>query len=263
MPAEEFDYGDYDLEEDVTPVPTSEALAYPDVEKNDVEETAQRLGFTSAVGVKPADAIATARSWSKSRKFVGVGMCLATVRQYYGVPSGVATAADSWHMSAHKRQVHDGVACPRGAPVYWTGGSKGAGHIAIAIGGGLCYSTDWKEAGKIDIARIDDITTQWGLDFKGYTFEVNGVQVWKPAQPKQTVHLHNLRPGARSTDVLHVKKVLRDKGYRGFLTTSNKYGRGVQKAYAKFQTRLGYTGRDANGVPGSLSLKRLGFRVAS
>lgn len=263
---EEFDYGDYDLEEDVSPVPLTQALPYPDVEKNDLplaSEFSQRLGFTSVVGVKPGEAIATARSWSKSRKFVGVGMCLATVRQYYGVPAGVATAADSWQMSEHKRQVANGLACPRGTPVYWTGGSKGAGHIAISIGGGLCYSTDWKEAGKIDIARIDEITTLWGLDFKGYTFEVNGVQVWKPAPPEPTVHLHNLQPGDRNDDVLKVKKALHDKGYRGFFVNSKRFGVGTKRAYAKFQSRLGYNGKDANGIPGRLSLRRLGFKVAT
>ena len=35
MSEEEFDYGDYDLEEDETAVPASEALDFPDVENQD------------------------------------------------------------------------------------------------------------------------------------------------------------------------------------------------------------------------------------
>ena len=219
--------------------------------------------FTSSVGVKPKEAIATARDWSRSRKWVGVGLCLATVRQYYGVGPGVPTAAASWAMSDHKRQVKSGTDCPRGVPVYWTGGSHGAGHIAISIGGGLCYSTDWKEAGRIDIARIDEITSRWGLDFKGFTWEVNGVQVWKPAPPKATVALENLKPGKSNADVLKVKKALKKKGYGKFILNvkSKKYGRGAKIAYAKYQQRLGFNGKAADGVPGRLSLEKLGFRV--
>lgn len=264
MPNEDFDYGDYDLEEDVKPVEATEALPFPDVDVNDDEDDTTQdkvLGFTNIFGRTPAEAIAIARSWFLSGRWCGIGMCLKTVRQYYGVPSGIPTAAASYYKSAHKRGVRSGREVPRGVPVYWTGGSRGAGHIAISVGGGLCLSTDWKRAGKVDYARIDDITSHWGLDFRGYTWEVNGRQVWAPAKPKPTVKLSNLRRGKRNHDVVEVKTALRKKGYRGFRVKSNKWGGGIERAYAKYQRRLGYSGRDANGIPGRVSLERLGFRV--
>lgn len=263
MPEEDFDYGDYDLEDEKSlslVVEPADALSYPDVETNeDGSKTA--VSFTGAGGRTPAEALTQARTWSLNGHWCGVGMCLATVRQYYNVPSGVATAAKSYWMSAHKRGVRSGVDVPRGAPVYWTGGSRGAGHIAISMGGGLCWSTDWKRAGRIDVARIDDITSHWGLNFVGYTWEVNGRQVWAPAAPKPVVRLSNLRRGKRNNDVLEVKKALRKRGYTGFLVSSNKWGSGIERAYARYQRRLGYAGKAADGRPGTESLKKLGFRV--
>lgn len=258
---DEFENGDYDVSDlaELVVVPTTEALAYPDQKVQDADPI--KRTFVDAAGVTPKEAIATARSWSKSRKFMGVGMCLATVRQYYGVGAGIPTAADSWAMSDHKRGVREGKSVPRGTPVYWTGGSEGSGHIAISVGGGVCLSTDWREPGKIDYAHIDDITSHWGLTFRGYTFEVNGVQVWAPAPPVGTVHLSNLRPGKRHKDVLALKKQMAKKGYGGFLKSSDKFGKGIQKAYAKYQRSLGYSGNAANGVPGAISLKKLGFKV--
>lgn len=263
---QEFDYGDYDLPEDVTPVPASEALPYYDADSQDVNtgETAQFVGlnrFTSVLGVTPEEAVDTANHWRIQRLYFGVGQCLRTVRQFYKVSSKYGTAAESWQAAEHKHFTKDGRDCPRGAPVWWTGGSKGAGHVAISCGGGVCISTDWKEPGRLAYAKIDDITTQWALDFKGYTREINDVVVWRPRVANDVVHLSNLVPGKRHADVLKVKQRLREKGYKGFLVRSNKYGRGIRKAYSEYQRRLGYSGVDANGIPGKNSLRKLGFVV--
>lgn len=261
MPEEEFEYGDYDLEEDVTPVPASEALPYPEVEAQDDEPEEGKLSFTSTTGSTPAEAIAEARAGVLRGTFWGIGQCLRTVRQYYDVNSRYPTASSGWANAEFKHPRSDGRDCPRGAPVWWTGGSSGAGHVAIATGGGMCISTDWARVGRADYASINDITNVWGLDFKGYTNDINGVFVWKPAPSKDSVALSHLKPGERHADVLKVKKALHHKGYKGFILNSNKYGPGIKKAYAKYQNRLGYHGPDANGIPGKNSLEKLGFKV--
>jgi len=261
----EIDYGDdYEAPEGVVAVPTSEALPYPDVETHDdttEDEAGRAVGFTSITGSTPAEAIEEARLGVIRGTFWGVGQCLKTVRGYYDVGSKYGTAASSWFAADHKHFSNDGRDAPRGAPVWWTGGTSGAGHVAISVGGGLCISTDWKRSGRADYAAINDITSFWGLDYKGWTREVNDVVVWRPRQPRDTVRLHNLRPGERNADVLKVKKALHRKGYRGFLVNSNKYGMGIKRAYAKYQRRLGYSGVNANGIPGTNSLRKLGFRV--
>lgn len=264
MPEDDFDYGgEYEAPEGVVAVPASEALDYPDNDDQDTPgvQADQLLGFVGGGGRTPEQAIATARDWSLRGYFVGVGQCLATVRKYYNVASKYGTASLSWQHAAHKNMNQDGRDAPRGAPVWWTGGSRGAGHTAISVGGGLCLTTDWARAGRIDYAHINEITSRWGLDYKGWTREVNDVTVWKPTPPKATVALKNLKPGLRNDDVLQVKRALHHKGYSGFLVNSKKFGAGTRRAYAKYQRRLGYSGADANGIPGRNSLQKLGFRV--
>lgn len=257
---DELEVADYDLEELVKPVPASETLSYPDQAVQD-DAPVDTLGRPGNSANTPSEALAKARLWHRERVNVGVGMCLSAVRQYYDVPAGIPTAAASYHMSAHKHGVTTGTLVPRGVPVYWTGGSSGAGHIAISVGGGICLSTDWKEAGKIDYAHIDTITSHWGLNFVGYTQEVNGVLVWRPAKIFGTVALHNLDYHDTNNDVLTVKKRLAAKGYRGFIKSSPRFGFGMRRAYTKYQTHLGYNGKDANGLPGPDSLKKLGLKV--
>lgn len=263
MSETDFQYGDYDidaLDELQTPVEIADALPYPEAKTQDVVEP-NAVGFTSVTGVTTNEAIAKARLWSHERLNFGLGQCLATTRQYWNVPSKWGTAALSYEHAAHKHGAASGTDVPRGAPVWWTGGSDGAGHVAISIGGGLCLSTDWKEPGRIDVARIDDITSHWGLDFKGWTREINDVVVWKPRAPVATVSLANLKPGKRNADVLKLKKRLHAKDYHGFILLSSKFGNGTKHAYAQYQRNLGFTGNAADGVPGELSLKKLGFAV--
>lgn len=76
----------------------------------------------------------------------------------------------------------------------------------------------------------------------------------------KTVRLSRLQPGNRNTDVVLLKKRLRKKGfYEG--GESKFFGKSLQKAYAEYQHSLGFTGDDANGIPGRTTLKKLGFRV--
>ena len=268
LPEEEFvEYGDYDLahgDEEEEAVPADEALAYPDQDSQDDEDTGQEeaRAFVAGLNVRtPEAAIDVARAWSKSGHYCGVGQCLATVRQYFGISSKYGTAAASWYAANHKYRVHSGYAVPRGVPVYWTGGSHGAGHIALSVGGGMCLSTDWKRSGRIDYARIDDITRAWHLNFQGYAAEINDVVVWKPATKLGVVSLSNLHLGRKNQDVHEVKQRLHKKGYRGFSLKSYRFGFGLKRAYAKYQRHLGYTGSGANGIPGRTSLKKLGFDV--
>lgn len=255
----QFEYGDYDLEEDVEPEPCERT--YPDAPQQDDLEG---LGAPGNAPRNGAEAIAQARTWSNNGHYVGVGYCLKTVREYYGVGAKYPDAAGSWQHAAHKRRVGGGRDVPRGVPVYWTGGSAGHGHIAISIGGGLCYSTDWKRSGRIDIASIDEITRRWGLHLEGYAWEVNDVVVWKPVPPSGRVRLSNLKFGKSNKDVLDVKRRLKKKGYKvkGILFT-RKFSTGLRNAYSLYQKRLGYRGHDANGIPGILSLKKLGFEVVT
>lgn len=255
---EEFPYGEFDVEGEVTPVPISEALPYPGDKEQDKGDEGLGAGGTLRTGNA---AIAVARHMSENGTYVGVGYCLMTVRGYYNVSAKYSDATRSWNNANHKRHVTRGRDVPRGVPVYWTGGSSGHGHIAISMGGGLCWSTDWKRPGKIDVAYIDNITSHWGLKFQGYAWEVNDVVVWRPPAPVATVSLRNLKYGRRNDDVLKVKKQLVKKGYKNLSLKNRYFGPGLRASYKDFQRHLGYTGKDADGIPGTISLRKLGFRV--
>src|SRR5690606_3445553 len=74
---------------------------------------------------------------------------------------------------------------PRGAPVYWTGGSRGYGHIALGLGKGYCLSTDAGGSGRVAKIKIDKLTAWWGHHFQGWAEDVNGVRVYNRKKRKK------------------------------------------------------------------------------
>lgn len=76
----------------------------------------------------------------------------------------------------------------------------------------------------------------------------------------KTVSLSRVQPGKRNEQVVLLKKRLRRKGfYEG--SNGKFFGKNLQKAYADYQKSLGFKGKDADGVPGTKTLNKLGFRV--
>ncbi|MPY47173.1 N-acetylmuramoyl-L-alanine amidase [Streptomyces acidicola] len=91
----------------------------------------------------------------------------------------------------------------------------------------------------------------------------------KPAKP--TVDLSKLVTAARSnpaasgtpvtySGVRTVEAALVDAGLLAKKYSDGHYGTATVDAYAKWQRRLGYTGRDADGIPGKTSLTKLGAK---
>lgn len=66
-----------------------------------------------------------------------------------------------------------------------------------------------------------------------------------------------LTPGAKES-VLLVERALRDRNLLDDRWVDGYFGTSTIAAYAKYQTSLGYTGLDANGLPGKTSLTELG-----
>ena len=98
-----------------------------------------------------------------------------------------------------------------------------------------------------------------GINMNNFRYNVKKALAAGPLLP--TISLSKVQPGERNTDVVKLKKKLAAKGYRGFIVESTKFGPGLRLAYRKYQRSLGYTGADADGRPGRLSLKKLGFNV--
>jgi hypothetical protein len=91
------------------------------------------------------------------------------------IPALYADAAQAWH-GTQARYPGDRDA-PRGAPVYWTGGSNNDGHIAVSLGDGLIRSTDADGPGRIATVELGWVETHWGLTYAGWARDINGVTI--------------------------------------------------------------------------------------
>lgn len=108
---------------------------------------------------------------------------------------------------------------------------------------------EWAAGRKIDPAGIN-------MD----RFRENVQRALNHGPTVKTVRLSRLQPGKRNRDVVLLKKRLKRKGfYDG--GTGKYFGKALQNAYAEFQRSLGYSGADADGIPGRTTLRKLGFRV--
>ncbi|MFJ6214995.1 N-acetylmuramoyl-L-alanine amidase [Streptomyces sp. NPDC092296] len=65
---------------------------------------------------------------------------------------------------------------------------------------------------------------------------------------------------AHRADALIVEKALQAEGLLDAKWVDGSFGSKTITAYAALQRRYGYTGKDADGIPGSASLKKLGLR---
>lgn len=82
---------------------------------------------------------------------------------------------------------------------------------------------------------------------------------YKKRKPLVAVRLSKLLPGKKNMSVAIVRRRLRRKGID--ISRGRKFTPEVREAYKKWQRKLGYSGEDANGIPGPTSLRKLGLRV--
>jgi hypothetical protein len=215
----------------------------------------------------PASAVTYAESQSHRGTYWGIGMCLKFTRSCFNVPSRYSTAALAWANTRHRHSTTP----PAGAPVWWTGGSRGFGHVALSAGGGYVWSTDVLRSGRVDRVKISHITNAWNLHYRGWSEDINGVRVHAAPAPVPNVHLAYIveasikDPGhlgrkTHPTTTLLVSRALYREGLLRKIHVSGHWGRTKRKAYAAWQRRLGYSGSDASGTPGMKSLHKLGLR---
>lgn len=116
------------------------------------------------------DAEATAKNAEASTSN-GVGMCLQWSRERANIPALQPDAATAWKHAVH-RHVGDRNP-PRGAMCYWTGGSKGYGHIAVSLGGGMIRSSDSGGAGRPATVPLRWVEDNWRMPYAGWADNVN------------------------------------------------------------------------------------------
>jgi hypothetical protein len=153
-------------------------------------------------------------------------------------------------------ETNDPTRIPRGAMTFSKGASK-YGHVFIALGDGLCASTDYPTPRKIGMVRITDLLFGWGHRLLGY-IEItgDGVDLRDPG-PVDRMNPANYFVGAHGDHVLWLGQRLKAKGYPTRYAPTKDFTNSDLKAVAWFQRKQGWTGQAADGLPGNETLKRL------
>ena len=107
---------------------------------------------------------------SSGKGVAWLGHCAHSVACAYGRFSSGWNAIDGWFGTAEKyrRTGAKKANPPRGALVFWAGGSQGYGHVGIANGRGKFWGVDLPTSGKIGLVGIDVPAQQWGLRYLGW-----------------------------------------------------------------------------------------------
>jgi putative peptidoglycan binding protein len=206
----------------------------------------------------PAQVVAWAKRQHDNGSSGWAGMCLKFARTAAGAPGGTRNAKAAWSKARfrHKRGTP-----PAGSFVFWGGGTHG--HVAVSIGGGHIWSTDIRRRGRVDRVTISFLTSRWNMPYLGWTEDVNGVRILglkAPPSKSPIVSLANLKPGKRNADVKTLQLALRSKGYTR-LNPSGLFDPATRTMVRAFQKAQGWSGSDADGVPGPKTCARLGLAL--
>jgi hypothetical protein len=190
-------------------------------------------------------------------------MCLKFARLAAGARGGTPNAKAAWRKARFR---HTRGTPPAGSFVFWGGGSHG--HVAVSIGGGHIWSTDIRRRGRVDRVTISQLNSKWHLPYLGWSEDVNGVRIpglKAPPSKGPSVSLANLKPGKRNADVKTLQLALRRKG-KGYVRLNPSGATGTfdpetRAMVRAFQKAQGWSGADANGVPGPKTCARLGLAV--
>lgn len=144
-----------------------------------------------ARGQKAVEKMRTARNNNSTRCPVGnhdtsgkgvawLGHCAHSVACVYGRFSSGWNAIDGWRNTPakYRRTGKKSKNPPRGALVFWSGGSQGYGHVGVANGRGKFWGVDLPKSGHIGLVDIDEPARAWGLHYLGWIWP-DQVAGWK------------------------------------------------------------------------------------
>lgn len=158
-----------------------------------------------------------------------VGMCLQVVRTWSGIPARYPDASTAWRNTNDR---HPGSkAAPRGSDVYWTGGSRGHGHIAKSLGGGKVRSTDAGGSGRVATVDIGWVERNWHMKYAGWSWDTNEVTIPHAKKPAKKAPPKKAAPKPRTNILNAIKDV--DKAIK-----SNKGDKALVKELERHKAAL-------------------------
>lgn len=210
-----------------------------------------------------SEVLAKAKSYADAGTYFGPGMCLRFSRLSASAPALYPTAIEDWRNAKYRHAWTSRP--PAGALLAWSGGSREMGHRAVSAGDGYVYSTDILREGRVDRVSLAYLASRWGnLTPAGWSEDIDGVRVAGLVPVTVTVELENLRPGMANEDVRELQVALRAHGmaYLNSAGATGFFGDQTRAMCREFQNRVGWTGADADGIPGPKTCALLGLHVA-
>lgn len=113
---------------------------------------------------------------------------------------------------------------------------------------------DWAPGRKIDV----------GIELELIRLKIDSyrkfpqVEKPKPTKKPTVVSLANVKPRKKNEEVRLVQEALKKEFPHSSLPVSGLYNKATEIAYKSWQKKCGYTGDDADGIPGRDSLTKLG-----
>lgn len=105
------------------------------------------------------------------------GRCDHVMALAYGWSASGSTTAHAHWLAIPAADKYPGDSnVPAGGLAFFSGGSSGAGHVMISIGGGNFVSTDIDGAGTLGVTTIAKIKNTWGETYSGWAqpwFQIN------------------------------------------------------------------------------------------
>jgi hypothetical protein len=176
----------------VAPAPTSEPSATPSAPTETTAPTASSTpvpapapevveapkSVVAAVAPETPDQRAEAEVGHPDQNYTD--LCLKFVRTMFGLPANGSnpTAVSTWDNCPEAQRHPFSDHMPANVPVVWSGGSHGAGHIAVSVGDGNIVSTDISGDGTVSIVKASLIAQKWGLHPLGWIAELEGKRLW-------------------------------------------------------------------------------------
>ncbi len=188
-----------------------------------------------------------------SRQCVGAASFGASAREAFnGIPAG---------------EKHTSSPPPPGSIAYYGFGDRGFGHAVFVVEAGFVWSNDILRSGRIDRVRWDIFPREWGLPYRGWItscpsgrLPIDQDQQGPSYRQGGKVYASKMRfRQADSDSVWNLQLALMTKGYSVGAGPTGTFGLHTLAACAAFQGAQGWMRDQADGIPGSSTVRRLGL----
>ena len=194
--------------------------------------------------------------------------CQMFARQCVGAPPFGASARLAFN-GTPPRARHLGTPPPPGSLAYYGLEDRGAGHAVFVVDGGFVWSTDIGGRGRVGRVQWNWFPTHWnGMPYRGWIDRCPDGELPLACRPgerptykqQKKVYASKMRfKQVDSDSVWNLQLALMAKGYSVGAGPTGTFGLHTMIACAAFQGARGWKGRQADGIPGKLTVRALGL----